>query len=198
MGLFKIPGQAYAALARILDLPGTVGLEGFQDEVIPTQDLTRMLQDIKVKRTLFQAIIDPSATQNTTKQWADASDWTEVQVNGITQVADDALPQPNQQRFITSVSLHVAGTQSHYTTAAVSRRTATTTAANILLASFGALSSNRSSVSPDQPALLPAVLAFEEVDCRFNQVVSGNDAQFNFIIEMISAERGVLHPIPGV
>jgi len=199
MGLLQIPVRAYAQLANILGFGGSTGIIGIQDEAIPTQDLTRILQDARVQRTLFQLTEpDVAATGNTDMQWNDLSDWTEVWVNGIQQSTDDQLPQRNQTRIITSVSLQIAGTQADYTVAAVYRRTATAIVHNILLAEFGVLVTSLNNAAGVGVGLLPQWLQLEENTVRWQKVVSGNLSDLSLTIEMISAERGILHPGPWI
>jgi len=199
MSLIKIPVRAYAQLANILGFGGSIGIVGIQDETIPVQDLTRILQDARVQRTLFQLTEpDVAATGSTDMQWNDRSDWTEVWVNGIEQQTDDALPQRNQTRVITSVSLQVAGTQADYTVSALYRRTATAIVHNILLAQFDTLVTSLNNAVGLAPTLLPQWLQLEENTVRWQKVVSAGLSDLSLTIEMISAERGILHPGPWI
>lgn len=196
--LFR-PQNAYRALATILRLPGTQTVEGIQSEAIPTQDLQRVLQDARVKQTLYQILLSPAATLTTTIQWNDASDWTQVRVDGVIQTDDAALPQRDETRIIVGASLRIAGTVGEYTRAALYRRTDTTIAENILCREWGALGASLLNALPQpDPGLLPMYLQFSENSLRIQSVVSGANADLTYTIEMLSAERGVLSPLPGV
>jgi len=193
------PQRAYQALATILRLPGSEGIRGLQDEAVPTQDLQRVLQDARVKQTLYQFAITPAATTTTTIQWNDVSDWTEVIVDGVIQSADDALPQRNETRIIVGASLRIAGTVGEYTRAALYRRTENTTAENILCREWGALGASLLNALPQpDPGLLPQYLQFQENSLRIQSVVSGATADLTYAVEMLSCERGLLSPLQGV
>jgi len=190
--------RAYQQLATILGFPGTESLAGIQNEAVPVQELTRVLQDSRVKRTLFQITGTPAATDTVDLQWSDVSDWTQVLVDGVIQTTDAALPQRNETRLIVGASLQVAGTQANYTTSQVLRRTATTVPQNVLVREWGAIVAGQPNASPIAPSLLPMPLPFEENTVRWQRVVSGAAAAMSLTVEMISSTRGVLHPVPGV
>jgi len=197
--MLYFPQNAYRAIATILRLPGTQSIEGIQSEAIPTQDLQRVLQEARVRRTLYQFLISPASTTTTTIQWNDASDWTEVQVDGIVQTLDAALPQRNETRIITGASLRIAGTTAEYTRAALYRRTDTAVVENVLCREWGALGASLLNALPQpDPGLLPMYLPLLENTLRIQSVVSGANADLTYTIEMLSAERGVMHPLQGV
>jgi len=196
--MFKIPGRVYPLFARILGLPGSEALEGIQREIVPTQDLTRMLQGVKVKHTLYTLDTSPTVNANRDVQWNDASDWSEIQVNGVVTAVDAQLPMPTDDRIIIMTSLQISGTQADYSTAEVLRFLPTVAGSLMLVQSYGAIVAAHSAASPTGPLLLPQVLVPGEISIRLAEKVSGADADFFWSVHMISAERGVLSPYPGV
>jgi len=196
--MLPIPSNAYGRFASILNLPGTESLRAIQSDIVAVQELTRMMQDRLVKRTIYSFDSSPAADLLTDLQWNDASDWTEVQVNGIVQVADSELPQDTDERIVTQVSLQVAGTQSEYTTGEVLRHMPTTSAPLMLLAQFGAITTGHAAASAVAPLLYPQFLVPNEFTVRINEQVSGANADFAWTIHMISAAPGVLSPYLGV
>jgi len=192
------PQRAYQQLATILRLPGTQSIEGLQSEAVPTQDLQRVLQDQRVNRYVMVLSDTPAASGNVDGQWNDISDWTEVRRNGILIADDAAMPQRNEHRIITTCSMRIQGTAAEYTTAEFLRRTATTIAMSTTVASFGVQVAANSMAPQTPPTLLPQVLQFEENTWRWTQVVSGANADLTMIVEMLTAERGVMHPYFGI
>jgi len=198
VSLLRIPIRAYAQISNILGFPGSESIRGLHDEAFPVQELTRVLQDLRVDRYLFEFANIPAASGNSDLQWNDASDWEEVLRNGIVVIDDAQMPQRNQQRLITSVSLRVQGTQADYTTAALYRRTATAAANNVTLRRFGVLIAGDANAPALAPNLLPQMLQFEENTVRLLQTVTGIAADLTLVVEMLVSQRGVMHPYPGV
>ena len=196
MGLLK-PQRIYSRLGAILGLSGTDGLKGLQDEGVPTQDLTRILQAGKVKQTLYTLATTPAASQVTDVQWADLSDWGEVQVNGIVAAADGDLPQPSDDRIVTQGSLEIS-VEANYTRSEVARLLPTVAGETMSMAEFGALTTSHDNASMIAPFLLPQRLVPGETSVRFHDVVSGAGVLFFYTVFMLSAEPGVMSLGSGV
>jgi len=198
VGFFKIPGRAYLALARILDLPGTEGLEGMQDEVIPVQDLSRILQQAQVKHTVFQKSDQPDPGVILALQWNDVSDWDEVRINGIVVGTDDDLPLLSDDRFIVMCGLGISDTRADYTSAQINRQLPADITQTMQLMAWGAIVSSHEGPVPVAPFTLPQRLVPSEVQVRLVEIVGATPlATFNWTIQMISAEPGVLAAFPG-
>jgi hypothetical protein len=157
-----------------------------------------MLMADQVKQVLYSLNTSPAANATTDVQWADASDWTEIQVNGVLTAADRDLPQPTDDRIVTMVSLQVTGTQSDYTTGEVLRHLPTDTGPLMLLADMGAIVTSHNAASPVAPLVVPQYLIPGETTVRFGEIVSGADADFAWSVHMVSAERGVMSAYQGV
>ncbi len=196
--MFRLASKIYTALPRIFRLPGTEQLEGMQREGIFTQDLNRMMQADRVTHTLYTQTDTPAATQDNGNLWGDASDWTEVQVNGIRTTIDQDLPSSADDRLIISVGLHLAGTTASYTSAAFIRRMQDAAGNRVLVREFVALVASHNNPTILAPNLLPTPLNHSELTCIMQEVVSGIDCDFRWSIEMLSAEPGVLSRYPGV
>jgi len=199
--MFLIPGNTYADFAAVMQLAGVEGLARFQTEVVPTQDLTRFLQGRRVKHTLYNFATVPAADEETTLQWADASDWDNIIVNGValnTATADNDgdLPQDTDDRIIVHASLQVSGTIADYTTAQANREAIF--GPLMIIATWQAVVTGHQPVPPTGPWLLPQVLQPNEVEMHIRAEVSGNAANMQFMIQMVSAPSGVLSPYPGV
>lgn len=196
--MFKIPGGSFTALARILRLPGTDTVEGLQDEVVPVYDLNRVLQDQRVSSYFYQFGNTPAATAALTLSWNDLSDWTTVRRNGIL-VADDAgLPALTDERVIVAIGLQLSGTQADYTDGAAVYRFMPSghTAA---MREFGTIkTTTHRGPAVEAPDLLPQWLVPTEVDVNLIQIVSGIAAVFNWSVQMISAEPGVMSKFSGI
>jgi len=195
--MLKIPSRAYTRLSTILRLPGSEGLRGLQEEVVPTQDLNRVLQADRVKIASYSLLLSPAASASTDVQWNDLSDWEAVDIDGVPADTDASLPQDLEDRIIVACSLQTNGS-ADYTTAEVKRFVTTGTGPLGLLTAFGAVPTAHSNAVPDPPMLLPQWLIPGEFSVRFTQIVSGAGATFHFSVQMISAERGVLAPYVGV
>lgn len=186
--MIRIPGRSFAPFSTVLGLPGTEGLSGIQTEVSPTLDLNRILQSSQVNHIEYFFSVAPGATQVSTLQWRDISDWTNVLVNGIVQTLDDEMPPATNQQFVTAVGLEVAAS-ANYTSAEVMAQGIGS--ANQLLAEFGAVATSHQTVSP-VVRLTPMLLDPGQVNCRLRQVVSAVGPTLVFWIQILSAEPGVM------
>lgn len=196
----RIPGNAYGLFANIFNFPGSEGLRGIQEEVVPTQDLSRLLQFSRAKSVVYSLTTTPGASLDRTAQWDDASDWTECQVNGIVTTVDADCPQPTDVRILTGAYLNVTGTLASYTSAELSRINIST---GVLLpfAAFGAITTGHNGPAMIAPYRLPQYLLQgvgieRTIDIRMQ--VSGAGATYNWTFTMLSAESGVFAPYPGV
>jgi len=195
--MLPIPSSAYGRFARILDLPGSESLSAIQSDVVATQDLTRMMQDRLCKRTLYTLTLSPAVTAAADVQWNDASDWTEVQVNGIVQVADTQLPLDTDERIIVAASLQIGATLASYTRCEAKRFLPDGVSSNMLIQSWGTLQTGFACPDPGV-FLLPQYLTPGESTVRITQVVSADLADFFVSFHMISALPGVMSPYTGV
>jgi len=195
--MFRVDTRAWSKLADILGL-GNQALAGIGQEVSPVQDLSRILMADKVKTTMYFETDVAAATKSITKQWNDASDWDEVFVDGVLTSADGDLPQPGDDRFVVMASIHLAGTVANYTSAELFRITVAATSTFILMGEWGAFQTSHNAPTMVPPMLLPQKLGPLETDARLHEVVSGVDCAFNWSIQMISAEPGVLSAFPGL
>jgi hypothetical protein len=198
--MLKIPGNAYGDFSRIFNFPGSEGLEGIQQEVVPTQDLSRLLQYSQAQSCQFKLQIAPAASQLTTYQFDDVSDWDSVTINGITITTDAECPQKRDVRILTNVFLEVAGaTTSEYTSCEITRID-DTGAQYMVIAAFGGLVAGHVGAPLTSPSLFPQVLGYggRENTIVINQVVTGANTSLRFTFCMISAPPGVFHPHPGV
>jgi len=195
--MIKLPQQVYQRFATILGLEGTTGLEALQSEVVPTQDLSRVMQASRVDRYFYQFGNTPAASAALTLGWDDLSDWTTVRRNGIL-VSDDAgLPPATHERIIAAIGLQVSGTEADYTTAAAYRFMPSGHTSQLI--EFGAITSavHRGPVVV-APNLLPQWLVPGEVNVNLVQEVSGIAAVMNWQVQMIAAETGVMAAFTGV
>jgi len=196
---FRIPGPGFGQVSAILGLPGVIGLTGMQEEIVPTWDLNRVLQAAKIKRTMYQlnqASIIGSTTA--TPIWNDASDWDEVQVDGVVTVRDADLPQPTDERIIVACGLEVSGAPTEFTSGIFARTIATVVPQRIAVAEFTAVTSSLLVAKMQAPNLMPQTLALGEVGCLIRNVGTGVVAVPHWIVQMISAEPGVMSIAPGV
>jgi len=190
--MLKIPGRAWAPFATVLDLPGTEGLTGIHTEVSPTQDLTRILQSSQVDRIFYEVTFSPAVDALTSMQWADVSDWTEVQINGIRQTLDDRMPPATNQQILINAGLQVGGTVAEYTSAEAFRSTPTAGGGQLLVAEWGAITTGHSCITPVAGGLLPQMLLPNELTIFLRQEVSGANADFTFMFQLLSAPPGVM------
>lgn len=199
--MLPIGNRAYITFGDLMSWSGQ-GFEGIGREVIPVQDMNASLLNQFVKRTLYTFNI---ATVNgvvaTLLQWNDASDWTEVQVNGEVQVADSALPQDSDERIIVSVGLEISGvTPAEYADSAqITRRAPVVLLNQTAVREWGTLAS-ASILCPQVIGtnVLPQTLNINEATVEIRIIGTGTAATGEFTVEMISAERGVMRPFPGV
>jgi len=198
MGLIRNPFRSYPTFARIFRLPGTLGLGGIQDEVVPTQDLNRMLQQSRVLHYIFENINTPAASGNVDLQWGDFSDWASVVINGVNAGDDGDMPDTDADRFLLSSSLQIGDTQGDYTSAQMFRIQIGGSGTLMLVNQFGSIVLVHLAPNLVGPNLLPQRLTPGETGIRLRQVVSGVGASFNWIFHMLVAEPGVLHPYPGM
>lgn len=196
-GPFGIPTRTYSALARILRLAGTDGLAGMQPEIVPVQDLSRMLQAERVKEVMYLSGSTVVSTQYRAVDWNDASEWSTVSVNGVITTADDDLPQPTDDRIVVTVGLAIGGTQSNYTSASMTRILAIGGGGESELAAFGSVVTSHTCAHMVAPTVLPQRISTGELQCHFIEVVSGA-VPITWMVQMLSAEPGVMAALPGV
>lgn len=194
----RIPRPAYQAFATIMGFPGSDGLRGIHDEAFPVQDLSRMLLDTRVKRTLYTFTNNPAATGDVLFQWRDLSDFTEVRINGALVGSDAELPQPSEERIIVGLGLEVTGNAAHYTSAELTRQMPNVAESHVELVTFGAITTGHFAPAQRAPLLYPVTLNIGEENCNARMVVTGTAAVFEFTIFMLAAERGVMNLYPGV
>jgi len=195
--VFKIPGRVYTPFATILGLPGTENIEGMQREGVPTQDLTRMMQAVKVKHTLYTRTQSPVADDDlVTLQWDDASDWTEVSVNGVLTTADGDLPQPTDSRWIIDVSLQVA-TAANFLSAEVVRRLDDAINTDVMVQTYTDVIASHALATPLLNGNMPLVLSIRENNILFRGIRSAAGPSYLWSVQLISAIPGVLSAYPG-
>ena len=194
--MLKIPGRVYTQFATVLGLAGSENVKGLQSEVVPTQDLTRFLQATQVKHTIFtrtqtMAIDNDILILN----WNDASDWTEVQVDGALTTRDSDLAQPSDDRWLLMVSLQIT-VPALWLTAECKRRLNDASASDTYVQSFSDVPAGHSMAIPET-SLLPMVLSTRENIVVLRMLRSGAGPGGLWSIQMISAEPGVLAAFPG-
>lgn len=196
----KLPARVYSQYARLLKLPGSdSGFHTLQDELVPVQDMSRVMQADLVQRTLYTTTQAPAASTVTDIQWAEASDWTEVQVNGILSVDDAALPQVTDDRIITMAGLRISGTAASYNSSQALRTMPTASGADQLtIAEWGAIVTGHDGPTMAGLFMFPQFLTPGEDTVRLDQEVSADLAVFHFMFQMVSAEPGVLARYPGL
>jgi len=196
----SIPKKAYTAFPGIMGFGGTVGITGIEDVAVPTQPLSSMLLDARVKRTSFFASLATGAgvPLDLNVSWNDVSDFNEVHVNGVLVAADSELPQPTDERIIVMASLEVAGTPSHYGSAQFVRTAPDATTTRVLVAEWGGVTTDLLCPAMTAPLLLPQTLALQENNATFRNRGSGTGALCYWTVYMLSAERGVMALYPGV
>jgi len=197
--MLKIPGRAYGDFSRIFSLPGTEGLKGIQQEVVPTQELSRLLQYSQSKSTQYTLVLTPGVSVLQTFQWEDLSDWNSVIINGVVPTQDSQLPQKTDVRILTGIFLEVSGTQSEYTSAEIVRIDATGSY-YMRIAAFGTLVAGHTSAPLVAPSLFPQILSWggKENTVGVNSRVSGANTSLRYTFSMISGAPGLFHPYPGV
>lgn len=196
--MLKIPSKTWSAFARIVRLPGTQILSGLQEEIVPTQDLSRVMQADRVRHVAYGFTNTPAASANSDLQWNDFSDWTVITTNGLVASGDAELPQPDEHRIITAVGLQISAGGGDYTSAEMNRFNFFPVASLLPMAEWGAVTAGHNSAQQSAPALLPQQLAPGENSVRLTQIVTGATAVFNFTVQMIVAEYGVMAAYPGV
>lgn len=192
--------RAYVRLGDIMGW-GNRGLRGVEETIIPVQDLSKVLLDSRVKRTLYTSSAKATINGNTdfVLEWGDASDWAEVQINGVVSSADIQMPQPGTDRIITAMSLSVSGaTPAEYTSCEIARSAPTTVAVSLNCVRFGAPTAGHRTASIDAPYLLPQALNLNELQIIMRLVGTGVDGTATLAVSMLSAERGVMNLYPGV
>ena len=195
------PQHAYPQLGFIMGFPGTLGLEGFASEAVFTQDLSRLIIDSRVKRLLYTsaAIATASGTADTVFEWADASDWAEVQSNGVVMVADSEMAQVTDERIIIAASLTMGGvTPAHMTSAELTRTAPVAGYVRQSCVEWGAATTSHLSASIEAPYLLPQTLSINETAAFLRIVGSGTAGTATLAVSMLAAERGVMNLYPGV
>jgi len=195
--MLPIGNRAYVSFGDVMEWAGD-GFSGIAREIIPVQDMNASLLNRFVSRTLYQIELAPAASASLPFVWAVASDWDEVQVNGVVQVDDSQLPQPTDERILVHASLEIAGTATEYTRAELSRDSPTVQVQQMLVMQWGTLPGTLLNATPTAPFLLPQTLSIGETGGEYRVVVSGANALLRCTVEMISAQRGVMRPFPGV
>jgi len=197
--VLPLGANTYVGLSDIMNW-GELGLTGMAQEVVPVQDLSRFLLDARVRRTTYMMqLATANGTADSVFQWADISDWTEVQVNGIIQNADIALPQVGHERIITHAGIEIAGvTPADYVSATIVRTLTTQQAVFTPVASFGALTTSHLTATPVGLWMLPQTLGLSEVGGVIRSVGTDVNAITRTSIFMLSAPRGVMNLYPGV
>jgi len=196
--MFKIPGNTFRAFGRVFQLGASESLGELLRDPLPTVPLDRILMESRVKQVLYIEQTTPAATQAPTLEWSDVSDWSEVFVNGVVAAEDAQLPQPTDDRIIISIGLHIGGTTAEYTSAQVLRNMGDSASILSEMRAFGALTASHNQPVTIAPNLLPVALSHIEDTVRFREVVSGANSTFNWSIQMLAAEPGVMGPFPGV
>jgi len=195
---FPIPSMSYGQLATILELPGTVGLTGMQEEIVPVQDLSRVLQAAKVKRTQFIRANSHAVTDDTAISWNDASTFTSVHVNGVLTTLDSDLPALTDQKIIIFAGLAVTGTQADYTSAQLLRILGDAGATQALIVEWGDVGAGNVVPTRLAPWSMPIVLSPDETAASLRVAVSGVAAVTRLSVQMVSAPVGVMASFPGV
>jgi len=195
----QIPGRTYPQFSTVLGFPGTDGLRGIQQEVVPVQELSRFLLDSKIKRMLYMLNVQSiSGTASGLADWGDASDWDDVLLNGVLTIADADLPQPDDDRIITNVSLQVSGTPTDYSTGILNRVLPNPGAGFSDIATWGAMIASHLTAPQTGIKRTPLALGLNELGINFRIVGTDVNASCDVHVEMIAAERGVMNVFPGV
>lgn len=196
MPLLK-PQQVYARLGEILGLSGTQGLSGLQSEAVPTQDLTRVMQSAKVKVTTYLSEVTPLVDQKRVLTWSDASEWTEVLVDGNITTVDANLPQPADDRILAYVGLQISGTQADYDTGEANRFMPTTGGPTAQIAEFGAITTGHRGPLLVSRWTLPQWLVRGELNVGLSEEISGIASDWHWSFQMFSAAPGIMLPFSG-
>lgn len=192
--------RTYVGLGDIMQWSNE-GLQGLSQEVVPTQDLSKILLNARVKRCLYTsaAIATINGNVDTVFQWADNSDWTEVQINGIVIGNDPAMPQPGDERIIIDASLTLGGvTPSQFTTAELVRTAPVAATVRQSCIEWASPTTAHLTATVTAPYLLPQTLNLNETDCFLRIVGTGTAALITLTVSMLAAERGVMNLFPGV
>jgi len=197
--MFDIPARTYAAFQRIFQL-GSESLRGIQREVVPTQELSRILMAGRARHVAYTLEdLLPAGTKTIDVQWNDASDWTEIQVNGVITTSDDDLPEVTDDRIVIMTGLQITGTQAQYTTADSRRHFPRSAGSHLtLIQEYGAITTGHAGPIPLGPNVLPQYLARGEDTMRLNEVMSGVATNWFWAFQMIAAEPGILSSYQGV
>lgn len=196
--MLKIPTKVWSKFSTILRLPGSEGLANIQSEVVPVQDLSRIMQADRVDRMAYSFTNTPAASATTTLQWNDVSDWDQVRKNGIIVGADNELPALTDDRIIISMGLEIGGVDADYTSCEAVRVTPFTTIRFVQLAAWAAIVASHNAPTLTPPLQLPQYLLPGETDMRLVQIVTGIGADFNFVVQMVAAEPGVMAAYGGI
>ena len=200
MGRISVP--AYAALGRVLDPTGPgVTFSEIDDVVIPTQDLSRVLQRSQVRHFVYHLNQDLTGDVTTSVQWGDASDWTEISADNIVLTLDSELPAADgsQDRLLTGIGLFVSDNPAEWVSSLVRRVPALATAQ--VTYAWSALSAARlaGNAVPAVPNLLPIVIAPGEATIELDtDITFVAGVTLDWIIEMMVAPQGVMASYPGV
>ena len=168
------------------------------DQIVPTQDLSRILQASKVKRTQYIRTNSHSGSDDTTFEWNDVTDWSTVHVDGVLTTADADLPTIADEKIIIYVGMMVTGTQAHFTRAQFLRTLGDAGSTSVAVADWSGVTTDLIAPSLVAPWTLPVTLSPDEIAGSLRCVVSGTAAVTRLVVQMISAQIGVMSPFPGV
>lgn len=195
---FPIGPNTYTDFGDLVNPPGgTTGITSMSTHAIPVQDLTRMLQNRRIKRTQYDVSEAPGSSSQLDWAWDDASAFDEVRVNGIIVATDSALPQPADDRIIVTISLAVTSTLSNWVSSQLFQRLGSSGRESLLM-TWGTQVTGHASLIPNSPQLLPQYLMRGENAASLEMVVSGAGANHRLSMQMVSAPPGVLAPYFGV
>jgi len=195
------PERAYGDLGFILGLAGTLGIKGFEDEAVFVQDLSRILLNSRVRRLIYTTA--PIATINgnvdTQLQYNDASDWAEIQENGIIIASDAALPRDTDERIIIGASITVGGVDpTELSSAELTRQAPVTATVRQSLVEWTQATTSHLTMSVVAPNLLPQTLSINEATLFLRIVGVDTNGLGTLSVQMLAAERGVMNLYPGV
>jgi len=169
-----------------------------EEEVVPTQDLSRILQASKVKRTQYIRTNSHSGSDDTSFEWNDVSDWSSVHVDGVLAGVDEDLPTPTDEKIIIYTGMMVTGVQSHFTRAQFLRTLGDSGSTSVAVAEWTGVTTDLISPSLVAPWTLPVTLSPDEIAGSLRVVVSGTSAVTRLVVQMLSGPIGVMAPFPGV
>lgn len=196
--MFSLASRVFSQFSTILRLAGSESLTGIQEEAVPVWDLNRVLQADRVDHVVYSVEDTPAATGNVDANWNDASDWTEVQVNGIVTTSDADLPPVTNDRLLLAITLQITGTVAQYTAGQAARQNPFASATLSLAGQWGTNLTDGVAVLQTAPYILPQILMPGENLIRFREIVTGVAAEFHWTAHLLSAAPGVMARFPGV